>query len=105
MGGAQHALAQDTALRVHDSERGVVADRTEIAEVIGDALELSHQRAKPNGARRRLEAERRLYGAREGDAVGDHAVARGALRELAAALERGAGHQRLDALVHIAQAL
>ena len=44
--GAQHALAQDAAMRVHQRERGVVADRADIAEMIGEPLELGHQRAQ-----------------------------------------------------------
>jgi len=42
-GGAQGALAQDAGLGMHDRKRRVVADRAEIAEVIGEALELRHQ--------------------------------------------------------------
>ena len=42
---------------------------------------------------------------REGERVGDGAVARGAAGELRALVEARAGHQRLDALVHIAEPL
>ena len=35
------------------AKRGVVADRADIAEVIGEPLHLRHQRAQPDGARRR----------------------------------------------------
>ena len=103
--GAQGQLAQDAALGVHDGERCVVADRAEIAEVVGDALQLRHQGAQVNRARRRLDAERGLGGTREGERVGDGRVAGGAPRELRAALKRRAGHQSLDALVDIAEAL
>ena len=49
---AQHLLAQHAAMRVHQGEGGIVADRADIAEVVGDALELGHQRAQPDRARR-----------------------------------------------------
>ena len=41
----QDFLAQDSAMRVDHGERSVVADRAEIAEMIGDPLQLRHQRA------------------------------------------------------------
>ena len=41
----QHELAQNAAMRVHERERGVVANRADVAEVIGETLELGHQRA------------------------------------------------------------
>ena len=44
VGGAQNAFAQDAAMRMHERERGVVADGADIAEVIGQSLELRHQR-------------------------------------------------------------
>ncbi len=47
-GRAQRALAQNAALRVHQREGGVVADRADVAEMIGEALELGHQRAQIN---------------------------------------------------------
>ena len=36
---------------VHEREGGIVADRADVAEVVGDALELGHQRAQPDRAR------------------------------------------------------
>ena len=44
--GAQHALAQDAAMRMHEREGGVVADGADVAEMIGEPLELGHQRAQ-----------------------------------------------------------
>ena len=55
--------------------------------------------------RRRLDAERGLDGAGEGERIGDRAVARDAAGELRRPLEVGAGHQRLDPLVDVAQPL
>ena len=82
------SLAQDAAVGVHQRERGVVADRADVAEMVGEPLELGHQRAQPDRARRRLDAERRLDGAGEGERIGDGAVARDAAGELRRALER-----------------
>ena len=50
-------------------------------------------------------AERGLDGAGEGERIGDRAVAGGAAGEPRGLVEVGARHQRLDALVHIAEAL
>ena len=66
--GAQDALAQDAAMRVHEREGGVVADGADVAEMIGEALELRHQRAQPGRARRRFDVQRGLDGPREGEA-------------------------------------
>ena len=46
-----------------------------------------------------------LDGSGERDRVGDRAVAGDAAGEASRALERGAGHQRVDALVHVAEPL
>jgi hypothetical protein len=34
-------------MRAHLAKRGVVADRADVAEVVGDAFELGHDRAQP----------------------------------------------------------
>ena len=104
-GTAQHALAQDAAMRQHDAERGIVADRAEVAEVIGDPFQFRHHAAQPDRARRRLDAECRFHGARERQCIGDGAVPRRAARETRRLIERRAMHQVLDALVHVAEAL
>ena len=52
--------------------------------MVGQPLELRHQRAQIDGARRRLVAERRLRRLREGKRIGDGAVAGGAASELRA---------------------
>jgi hypothetical protein len=46
-----------------------------VAEMVGESLQLDHQRAQPLRARRRGYVERRLCRLREGDGVGDGAVA------------------------------
>ena len=92
-------------MREHDRERGVVADGADVAEVVGHALKLCHQRAQPLGARRRRNGERRLDGLRECNGVGDRAVATRASGEFGAALDCCARKQTLDALVHISEPL
>ena len=105
-GGAQHLLAQHAAMRQHQAERGIVADGTEIAEVVGDPLQLRHHPAQRHRARRHIDTQgpppplgrtqthRRRWNRRR---CGRRcAAARGIGRTL---------QQRLDALVHVAQAL
>ena len=89
----------------HQSKAGVVADGADIAEVVGEALELRHQSAQPNGARRNFDSERRFHSAGKGEAIGDRAVAGGPRRERAAAVDRGAQHEGFDALMGVAQTL
>ena len=86
-GGAQGPLAQDPAMGVHQGEGGVVADRADVAEVVGDPLEFGHHAAKIVRARRRLDPERRLDRAGESDAIGDRRVAADPRREDAGALD------------------
>ena len=71
LGGAQRPLAQDAAMGEHEREGGVVADRADVAEVVGETFELGHHAAQGVRARRRLESERGLDGAGEGEGVGD----------------------------------
>ncbi len=82
IGRGEQALAEDAAMRVDQRERGVVADRADIAEMIGDALELRHHAAQQPGARRRLDLERGLDRAREGEAQRNSRVARDARHDL-----------------------
>src|SRR5579885_1739826 len=105
VGCAQHAFAQHAGMGVHQAEGGVVADRADVAEVVGEALELGHQGAQPDRPRRRFAVERGLGGAGESEGIGDGAVARGASGEPRAAFERGALHQAFDALVDVAEPL
>ncbi len=66
----QHAFAEDAAMGVDDRERGVVADRPDIAQMVGDPLELGHDAAQDLGAWRRINLHRPLDRAGEGEAVG-----------------------------------
>ena len=54
-GGAQHVLAQDAAMGMHERKRRVVADGADIAEMIGQPFELRHQRPQIARARRRFD--------------------------------------------------
>ena len=87
---AQDMLAQDAAVGVHERERGVVADGADVAEMVGKALELRHQRAQEDRARRRLEPEGCLHRAREGDARRRPCCRRRRAPASFAALSRGA---------------
>ena len=104
-GEAQHALAQHRGMGVHQREGGVVADRADVAEVVGDALELGHQGAEPDRAGRRLGAGRRLDRAGKGERIGHGRIARGAAGELRRGGDVGAGQQAVDALVDVAEPL
>ena len=88
--GAQHALAQHAAMRMHQREGGVVADGADIAEMIGKPLELGHQRAQPRARGGDVDPERRLGRAGKGKAIGDRAVAGDAAGELARRVPRSA---------------
>ena len=72
----------------HQGEGGVVADRADVAEMVGEPLDLGHHAAKTMRPRRRLDAERRLDGAGEGDGVGDGRVAAHARRRVRRARSR-----------------
>ena len=104
-GCAQHLFAQNAAMRMHERERRVVADGADIAEMVRQPFELGHQRPQIVRARRRFDVRGGFDGMSEGDAVGDRAVAGRAGGEPRRLFDRRAGHQRLDALVHIAEAL
>jgi hypothetical protein len=73
--------------------------------MIGHALQLGHQRPQPDCARRNVDGQSRLDGLRERQRIGNGAVARGATGKLRAALDIGAGHQRLDAFMHVTEPL
>ena len=104
LGRAQCALAPDAGMGVHQREGGVVADGAEIAEMIGDALDLGHQRAQPCRARRRRGAERGLDRAGIGEGVSDGQIAADAADEPRPGLDGRAAHQPLNSLVQVAEA-
>jgi hypothetical protein len=101
----QHVLALQGAMGVDGEHAGIVADRTDVADVMGHALQLGHYRPQQDGARRHRPAERRLDGAREGPGIGHRAVAGDAADQPSPSLEIGGGQQALDALVDVAEPL
>ena len=105
--GAQDALAQHAAMRVHEREGRVVADGAEIAEVVGDALELRHQRAQLDARAAVTSTPSAASTARaKAKRIGDGAVAGGARRQACAARSSVApAISAFDALVHIAEPL
>ena len=105
IGGAQGVLAQDSALREHQRERCIVADRADVSEMVCQSLHFSHQRTQIHGALRYLHVERGFHRARECYRVGDRAVARGSTCEASGLVERRSSHQRPDPLVHVAEPL
>ena len=101
----QDALAQDTAMGVVERECRVVADRADVAEMIGDALELGHHPAEHGRARRRGQPECRLDRERERKAVRDRGIAGHSCDDARSAIEICAGQQPVHALVHVAETL
>src|ERR1700687_2992286 len=72
--------------------------------MIRQTFEFRHERAQIMRPRRRFDVQRRFDGPSEGDAINHCTVAGGATSKSRRALKRSAGHQRLDAFVHIAEA-
>ena len=105
IGGPQDAFTQDAAMGMHERKRRVVANRPDVAEVIGQPLELSHECAQPNGAPWRLDLQGGFDGASESDTVGDGAVARRTPGEARSAPDIRASHESFDTFVGIAQPL
>ena len=99
----QHELAQHGCLRVQEGERSVIADRAEIAEMVGDALKLGHRGAYGVGALRDFDTKCALDGAGESQPVGDRRVTRKPRDHRRGLGGRPADHQHLDAFVHIAE--
>src|SRR5260370_1323699 len=92
VGGAQHTLAQDATVGMHERKGSVVTDGTDVAEMIGQALELGHERTQPDGASRCRDLQGGFDGTGEGDGVSDGAVARRAAGEARRTPDIGANH-------------
>ncbi len=103
VGGAQHALAQDAAMGVHQGEGGSL----QIAPMSPSGWRGAPARPSARAARcargGAVDAERGLDRAAKASGIGDGAVAGHAAGELGGMRELGAGHQALDALVDVAQ--
>ena len=103
--GAEHLLAQHRAMGQHQGKRGIVADRANVAAVIGQALQFGHQRPQPVRAGGNLRFRRRLDRPSEGQGIGHRAVAGYPPHQPRRPLQRRAVQQALDTLVDITQPL
>ena len=101
--GSKNPFAENAGVRVHQAKGGVVADRADVADVIGEALKLGHQSPQVNGAARNLDFERGFNGVGESEGVGDGAVAGNPARETRGAIDRRVDHQLLYALVGVTE--
>jgi len=101
----EDVLADDCAAGQDRHDAGVVADRAHVAHMVRKPLQLGHDAAQQDGARRHVPAKRRFGRQREGEAIGDGAVARDARGDFAGLSEGCAGAERFDALVDVAQPL
>ena len=101
----QPVLLEAHELGEAEGQGGIVAERAEVAEVVGDALALQHQRPQQEGARRRRDAAGRLDGRGIGPGVGTGRIAGNAADEPRARRHVVADEQLLDALVLVAEAL
>ena len=102
---SQHPFAQDREMSQHEREGGVVADGADVAEMIGDALQLGHDGPQGLGAGPHGATDSRFHGARKGQRVGDGAVPRDATGKAGGGLDRTARHEPFDASVHVAEPL
>ena len=89
-----------------DQRKGrIVADRADVAEMIGKAFELRHHAAQDGRPRRRRDAERCLDRQRKRKAERDGRIARCARDDVAGLRHLGAAEQTVDTLVHVAEPL
>ena len=101
----QQAFLEAQELRESERKPRVVAERTEVAEMIGDALQLERQRTQPGRTLRQAgpghALERLAVGPRE-----RHAGVAGDARGESMSFEDGQfGEASLDTLVNVAKAL
>ena len=75
IGCAQHVLSQYAAKGVHQREGGIVADRPDVAEMVGKPLEFCQKSAEPNRAIRHHHLQRGFDRPRKGKRIRDRAVA------------------------------
>ena len=90
---------------VKQSEGRIIADRADVAEMIGEPFEFRHQGAEISRARRNGNFECRFHGGGKGPSIGDRAVARDPAGKARGLIERRIHHQPVDAFVHIAEPL
>ncbi|GCC48124.1 hypothetical protein chiPu_0032198, partial [Chiloscyllium punctatum] len=90
---------------MHERERRVVADRADVAEMVGQPLELGHQRAQQHRARRHRNLLRGLDGLRERQCIGNRAVAGHPAGQPRGLLDGASRHQPFDPLMGVAEPL
>jgi hypothetical protein len=102
---AQNLLAQVPTVGVHHGKGGIVADRTDVSEMIGEPFELAHQGTQPDGAYGDFDAVRCLDRPGEGEGIGHGAVAGNPPRKYRRTINRHSLHEPFSSLVHVAKAL
>ena len=101
----QRSFTQGAEMGMQQGKSGVVADSPDVAEVVGKPFKFRHQCPEPDRPRRNLELQGRFRSHGERPGIGDRAISGNAAGQLCCCLKLGAGHQRLDALVCVAQTL
>jgi hypothetical protein len=86
-------------------ERRIVADGTNVAEMVGDTLKFGHQCSDPNGSWRDFYLKGGLNGMSEGKRVSNGAIVGGASDKLCSLFASRSRHQRFDSLVRISEPL
>ena len=92
-------------MRMHQRKRRVIADRADVADVIGEPFKFRHQRPQENRASRDFDFESGFDSVGESERIGDRAVAGDAASETHRTIERRIDHQLLNAFVGIAEPL
>ncbi|MBM7789640.1 hypothetical protein JOD67_006320 [Tenggerimyces flavus] len=93
-------FANALGVGMENAEADVVAERTEIGDVVVEAFQLQQQRPVPGGVNRSVDAERLLDRERVREAVPDRGVTADAFGELDPVVRFAALEELLDALVH-----
>src|SRR5215472_13706735 len=105
MQAAQEQLLQPRELSEPEGKAGIVAQRTQIAQVVGDALELQIQRPQPRRPRGNLDLSDSLDGLTIRPGEGHSRVPRDARCEPVPFQYRKLSEALLDAFVNVTQAL
>jgi len=100
--GAQPDFLQARTLRQPECEPGIVAERAEVAEVIGDALAFQGERAQPLRTRRHDGSRDALECLAVRPREGNGRIARDACCQAMAIGEPHLREALLDSLVHVA---
>src|SRR3989454_10783766 len=100
---AQQVFLEAPELEKPERQRDVVAEVAEVAQVIGNALELQQNAAQCRRARRKLSASRALDRHRPRPGVGDRRVPADAPGEARAFFERHGLEALLDPLVRVTE--